>query len=166
MTENLVTIAAYARHVGVNASVISRAIGRGKLPHVVVDGRKMIDRAEADSARRRNGNISRGHGGRPDRCIRQQSRWKARSTTGFDPAVAACLDTMRMHWPTLLAEAMELLGSNEIDQARAVLALNELVEWLSCTTHQDINRAGNGDYRDPLEPIVNPDWTDAEARVG
>ena len=112
----------------------------------------------AQSARRRNGNIARGHGGKPDRALRRKSEWKARETDGFDPAARACLNVMRSGWPHLIRKAMAVLGADDMNAARAVLALRELVEWLAVSVHNDFNRGGVRDFRDALAPIPAMQW--------
>lgn len=141
----------YAHTIGVSPSTVSRAIAKGRIPTVTTaDGKKMVDRQTADSARRRDGNIQGGHGGRPDRAIRKASLWRAQSGNGYDPQVLAALGVMVADWPTLMREAMEILGADEMNQARAVLALEDLAATLACAVHQDINRGRIHDYRVPL----------------
>ncbi|MER8465992.1 hypothetical protein [Mesorhizobium sp. M1396] len=151
MSAALLTMSAFAATIGVNPSTISRAVERGSLPVVVLaDGRRMIDRQAADAARRQNSNIKNGHGGRPDRAERRRSSWRAKSTDGYDPAVKACLAVMTAEWPSLIREAMEVLGASELDQARAVIAVEDLTATLACAVHQDINRSRIHDFRLPL----------------
>lgn len=147
----------YAHTIGVSPSTVSRAIAKGRIPTVTTaDGKKLVDRQTADSARRRDSNIQGGHGGRPDRAIRKASLWKAQSGNGYDPQVLAALSVMVAEWPKLMREAMEILGADEMNQARAVLALEDLTATLACAVHQDINRARIHDYRIPLpdRPIL------------
>jgi hypothetical protein len=155
---NLMSPTHYAHTIGVAPSTISRAIAKGRIPAIVTaDGKKLIDRQAADSARRGDSNLNSGHGGRPDRAIRKHSLWKARASNGFDPAVRACLAVMTSEWPSLIREAMEILGASELDQARAVLAVEDLTATLACAVHQDINRGRVGDFREPLpaRPVLN-----------
>ena len=155
MTE-LVSIPEYARRLGLNASTIHRQVASGAIPSVEgPDGRRQIDFAVAQSARRRNGNIARGHGGKP--ALRRSSEWKAREADGFDPAVRACLITMSAEWPLLMREAMRVLGGAEMDQARAVMALREMVLTLACIVHDEWNRGGVRDYRTIL-PFPAMEW--------
>lgn len=150
----------YAHAIGVSPSTVSRAIAKGRIQAVTTaDGKKMVDRQAADSARRRDGNIQGGHGGRPDRAIRKASLWKVQSSDGYDPAVKACLTVMTAEWPSLIREAMEILGASELDQARAVLAVEELTVTLACAVHQDINRGRIHDYRIPLPGRPVPEWS-------
>ena len=51
MQRNTLTFTAYARHRGVAVSSISRAVARGDIPVVVVDGERRIDPFAADAAR-------------------------------------------------------------------------------------------------------------------
>lgn len=162
----LMTFAQYAEAIGVNPSTISRAVQRGSVPCVeLADGRKMIDRAAADTARRRNSNITSGHGGKPDRAERRLSTWKAQRSTGFDPAVRACLNVMQTEWPDLMRRSMALLGADEMNQARAVLVLEELVGCIACTTHSPHNQSRVHDYRDAIETWQSPAWAQADTRA-
>ncbi|MER9529579.1 hypothetical protein NKI89_07170 [Mesorhizobium sp. M0309] len=161
MSSGLLTMSAYAATIGVNPSTVSRAVERGSLPVVVLsDGRRMIDRQAADAARRQNSNIKNGHGGRPDRAERRRSTWRAKSATGFDPAILAALHVMRGRWPTLIRKAMAVLGAAEIDQARAVLSLSEMVAYLAALVHEERNRAGVWDWRKVVEDEPKMSWTD------
>jgi hypothetical protein len=162
---DLISIPEYARLVGRNPSTIARQVDRGRIPHVVDNGRRMIDRAAADAARRQNSNITNGHGGLPDRFIRRQARWKAQSSTGYEPAVQALLSAAYSTFPDLMRRSMKVLGAAEIDQARAVLALEELIGCLACSAHVAGNRAGIFDYREALPIWAAPTWQDDEARA-
>ncbi|MFD1983532.1 hypothetical protein ACFSOZ_12715 [Mesorhizobium newzealandense] len=154
----------YADAIGVNPSTVSRAVAKGAIPVVkLADGKRLIDRAAADSARRRNGNISSGHGGRADRTVRRHATWKARTETGFEPSVLAILNVMRSLWPPLMKQAMSVLGAAEIDQARAVLALAEMSAYLAAMVHQESSKCW--DYRKVLEPSALPTFEDEEARA-
>lgn len=155
----------YADAIGVNPSSVSRAVAKGTIPAITLaNGKRMIDRAAADSARRRNGNIARGHGGRADRAVRRQTTWRARSATGYDPAILAALNVMRGRWPLLIRRAMEILGASEVDQARAVLSLQEMVGYLAAMVHDEHNRARVWDWRKAVDPEPEMIWTDPEAQ--
>jgi hypothetical protein len=156
---DLMTIAAYARHCGVSASAISRQVASGKIPAVQSGGRKMIDPRAADSARRTNPNRLTGHGGRPDRSLRRAAAWEARRNSGYVPAQAALLSVMRAAWPELMRKAMAVLDADELNQARAVLALREMVECLACVVHDDIG-SGVPDFRKPLAEIPKMRWSE------
>ena len=66
---------------------------------------------------------------------------------------------MTAEWPSLIREAMEILGASELDQVRAVLTVEELTATLACSVHQDINRARINDYRVPLPDRPVLDWS-------
>ncbi|RUU86108.1 hypothetical protein EOB59_29955 [Mesorhizobium sp. M7A.F.Ca.MR.176.00.0.0] len=157
----LMSLAEYARTIGVNASTISRAVSKGSLPVVLLsDGRRMIDREAADTARRLNGNISTGHGGKPDRTQRRLSAWKARREDGFDPAVKALLCVMRSDWPELARKAMQICGADELNQARAVVVLRAMTEIAGGSLHTMNNAARVWDFRTTLTPIPELSWSD------
>ncbi|TGS46022.1 MULTISPECIES: hypothetical protein [unclassified Mesorhizobium] len=150
----------YAHAIGVSPSTVSRAIAKGRIPTVTTtDGKRMVDRQTADTARRRDSNIQGGHGGRSDRAVRKASLWRAQSGNGYDPQVLAALSVMVLAWPSLMREAMEILGADEMNQARAVLALEDLTATLACAVHQDINRARIHDYRIPLPAKPIQHWS-------
>lgn len=156
----LMSFSAYAAQIGVNASSVSRAVAKGRLPVVqLADGRRLIDPAAANTARRKNSNIHSGHGGKPDRTLRRASEWKARQADGFDPAVRACVCVMRSDWPDLVRKAMAVLGADELNQARAVLAVRELTDTLACAAHYDLNAGGVWDFREALTPIPAMTWS-------
>ncbi|MEI8715870.1 hypothetical protein [Mesorhizobium sp. ISC11] len=162
----LMTFAAYADAIGVHASTVSRGVQKGTIPVVeLADGRRLIDRTAADSARRRNSNIVTGHGGRPDRTLRKASEWKARQSNGYDPAVMACLCVMRTAWPDLVRKAMALLGADELNQARAVITVRDLVDTLAVAVHHDFNAGRVFDFREPLTPIPELTWASPEVQA-
>ena len=158
--QELLSLRAYAQRIGVKPSTVSRAVSKGSLPVVTTkDGRKLIDPVAASAARRNNPNRQLGHGGKPDRAIRQQVIWRARRETGFTPEQAAILSVMRSRWPALMRNLMRRLGSAELAQARAVAALSELVEYMAVALHHDFNAAGIQEYGDALEPPTHLDWS-------
>ncbi|MDG4902778.1 MULTISPECIES: hypothetical protein [unclassified Mesorhizobium] len=158
----LMTFAEYAAAIGVNASTVSRAVTKGSIPVVeLADGRRMIDREAADKARRENTNIRFGHGGRADRAIRRETLWKRKNETGYNPQVRAILNFMLRAWPTAMQHGMAVLGAEEVDQARALLTLRELIGFLAVSHHDDAREA---DYRKCLAPEIFPSFTDEDAR--
>ncbi|RUW62127.1 hypothetical protein [Mesorhizobium sp. M7A.F.Ca.US.008.03.1.1] len=161
---SLMTFAEYAQAIGVNASTVSRGVKNGTIPVVeLADGQRKIDRSAADSARRLNGNIARGHGGRADRAVRRQAEWKAKSETGYEPSVLAMLNAMRTLWPPLMKQSMGVLGAAEIDQARAVLALSQMTAYIAAMVHQESSRVR--DYRQVLQPETLPTFENEKAQA-
>ena len=49
---HLMSFRAYANHIGVHPSSVSRAVARGRLPTVLRDGVHLIDPVAADAVRR------------------------------------------------------------------------------------------------------------------
>ena len=166
MQQQFVSQAEYARRIGVNPSTISRQVKSGRIPTVADEGgTPMIDVAAANSARRRNPNISGGHGGRPDRAIRRAVAFRARHSTGYDPAQRAMLCVMRSAWPDLVRKAMHVLGADEMNAARAVLAVQELVDCMAVVLHSDLNASRLWDYREALVPLPELNWVDPEVQA-
>jgi hypothetical protein len=55
-------------------------------------------------------------------------------------------------------QGMIVLGSDDMNVARAVLALRELVDWLAVSVHDDLNACGVRDFRTALAPIPAMTW--------
>ncbi|TPJ34260.1 hypothetical protein [Mesorhizobium sp. B2-6-5] len=152
------TLSEYARAIGVNASTVSRGVARGSIPVVVLaDGRRMIDQAAANSARWKNSNISRGHGGRIDRSIRKQSMWKVKAETGYEPSTLAIINVLRTWWPEIMQKNMAVLGAAEIDQARACVALSNMTGYLATMVFEETRKVR--DWRTVLQEEIHPTFT-------
>jgi hypothetical protein len=157
MQRNTLTFTAYARHRGVAVSSISRAVARGDIPVVVVDGERRIDPLAADAARaaRRLGSI--GTGGSAQTRAADAALRSARYGAGFDVGQHRLLKVLTADAPRLLVAGMREAGvADELALARAAASLAELVAYLACLVHDDFNRDGIRDYRLVLPETTPP----------
>jgi hypothetical protein len=63
-------------------------------------------------------------------------------------------------WPGIMRDSMAVLGADEAAQARGVMALMEMTEYLACGLHDDLNRARVTDYRKVMETSPEQRWAD------
>jgi hypothetical protein len=153
--QKLMTFRQYASSRNLNVSTISRAVAKGRLPTVPQPGGELlIDPAAADRARGNNPRIRSGHGGKLDRGVRAPLQFAARQS-GFEPGQRALLAVFVEDVPDLLQRAMLVLGADEINAARAVFAVEEVVQYMAAAMFDD--RAG-GDYRNKLPATPELEW--------
>lgn len=156
MHQQLMTFRAYAASRDLNVSTVSRQVAAGKLPIVVQpSGERLIDVAAADKARASNINIRLGHGGKRDRATRAPLQFAARRD-GFEPGQHALLSVLIEDAPELVQRAMLSLGADETNAARAVFAVDQVVQYMAAALFDERAR---GDYRDKLPDNPDLDWS-------
>lgn len=166
---DLLTFRQYADHAAINVSSVSRAVERGYIPTVKVDGKRLIDPVAADAARKLR-ERSHGPGGTPERRERQQAKWRARVGHGFDHGQHLLLGALTEHGPRLMADGMRMAGAtDEDDIARAAAAMHEIVELAAALLFEDFNQAGVISYREILPltftPRLSPEAADLYERL-
>ena len=158
--QRLMSFRGYADRIGLNVSSISRAVAKGHIPTVEVDGERRIDPLAADSARERRARQAEFRGGSAETRAARRARWRARTGCGFDLGQLRLLGALAAHGPRLVADGMRAAGStNDVEIARAAAVVAEMIEYAAVSVHNHFNKAGC-DYRDALPARIAPGLSD------
>jgi hypothetical protein len=158
----LLSFRQYAAKAGLNPSSVSRAVAKGRIPIVEIDGTRFINPVAADAALAERRSAA---GGSPETRAAHLARWRAKAGCGFDLGQLRLLGVLTAHGPRLLVDGMRAAGAHdEIEIARAAATMHQLVEYLACSAHDSFNRQGVSDYRHVLPEPIKPDFTTDAAR--